>query len=275
MFGKKVFQVEVIDGVDLEEKTYLTGDRVSVGSGGDDDLRLGGGRIVPGHVVFARSENGKGWEYFTSGAGEIEISKGNPRTGPVRAGLTMRLGPDTRIKITREPLPPELADEGGDEPKEIPLAVALPVMAVFAVGFAFYVQMLTSDGPQDTSGLQTAAWLTDMQGFGRNLDVCLAAAGPETNVLVPADAPDANFRAYSLATVEGTEEEVGALRLTLGRAVRRQIVDAHLLVDQNRFGDAADELRDVLAMLPTGNAACPINSAVRSDFSVLQRRADR
>ena len=275
MFGAKAFRVEVIDGVDLEEAIFLTGERVTIGSGQDDNLRLGGARIVPGHVVFAKSEAGKGWEYFTSGAGEVEISSGNPRTGPVKAGVTMTLGPDTVIKITREALPEELQEAAEDEKKEIPLSIALPVMAVFVVAFVIYIQILTGGGGNSGPGLRTQTWLTNLPNYGQALDVCLEAAGPETVERVPAGAPDAAFRAYSAAVVQGREADLPDLRLALGRQVRAMIVDAHLLLRENRFAEAADTLSAVPAMLPTGHAACPINSAARADFSVLERRASR
>ena len=275
MFGAKAFRVEVIDGVDLEEAIFLTGERVTIGSGPDDSLTLGGARIVASHVVFAKAENGKGWEYFTSGAGEVDISSGNPRTGPVKAGVTMTLGPDTVIKITREALPEELQDAAEDEKKEIPLAVALPVMAVFVVGFVIYIQILMGGGGDGGPAFRTQTWLTNLPSYGRALDICLEAAGPETVARVPAGAPDAAFRAYAAAVVQGAEADLPELRLALGRQVRSEIVDAHLLVREGRFAEAADTLQAVPAMLPTGQAACPINSAARADFSVLDRRADR
>ena len=275
MLTQKGIKVEVVEGVDLEESVFLAGERVSVGSGADDALRLGGGRIVPGHVVFARSETGRGWEYFTSGAGEVEVSSGNPRTGPVRPGLTFRLGADTVLKITREALPADLRDRGGDAKKEIPLAIALPVMAACVIGFGVYVQALTGGGSAAATALRTTPWLTDLPGYGRALDTCLEAAGADTAQRVPADAPDAAFRAYSAAAAAGRTGALPELRLALGRQVRSLIVDAHLLAGEGRFAEAAATLRDVPPMLPTGSETCPITSAARADHSVFRHRADR
>lgn len=274
MLKQKGIKAEVVEGVDLEEAVFLTGERVSVGSGPDDTLRLGGARIVPGHVVFARAENGRGWEYFTSGAGEVEISSGNPRTGPARPGLTFRLGADTVLKLTREALPAELLETGGEEKKEIPLVIALPIMAALAIGFGVYVNALTSGGSTGATGLRTAPWLIDLPAYGRALDVCLQAAGADTAQRVPAGAPDAAFRAYSAAAAEAREGDLPDLRLALGRQVRSLIVDAHLLAGEGHFAEAAETLRRVPPMLPTGNETCPINTAARADFSVFQRRAE-
>jgi hypothetical protein len=274
MLARKGFRVAVIDGVDLEESVFLTGDRISVGSGPGDDLRLGGARIVPGHLVFARSGSGDGWEYFTSGSGEVEVDRGNPRTGPVRAGLTMSLGPDTRIRVTREPLPAALAESGGDGKKEIPLVIALPIMAAFVVGFGLYVQMLASGGSQSGPALQTERWLADLPNYGQALDECLEAAGAATASRVPAGDPDAPFRAYSAATLSDPER-LPDLRLALGREIRSLIVSTHLMAGEGRYAEAADTIRRVPAMLPTGAAPCPINSAARADFATLDRRANR
>ncbi len=274
MLKQKGIKAEVVEGVDLEEAVFLTGERVSVGSGPDDTLRLGGARIVPGHVVFARAENGRGWEYFTSGAGEVEISSGNPRTGPARPGLTFRLGADTVLKLTRQALPAELLETGGEEKKEIPLVIALPIMAAVAIGFGVYVNALTSGGSTGATGLRTAPWLTDLPAYGRALDVCLQAAGADTAQRVPVGAPDAAFRAYSAAAAEAREGDLPDLRLALGRQVRSLIVDAHLLAGEGHFAEAAETLRRVPPMLPTGNETCPINTAARADFSVFQRRAE-
>ncbi|MEE4120459.1 MAG: hypothetical protein V2I65_15765 [Paracoccaceae bacterium] len=274
MLKQKGIKAEVVEGVDLEEAVFLTGERVSVGSGPDDTLRLGGARIVPGHVVFARAENGRGWEYFTSGAGEVEISSGNPRTGPAKPGLTFRLGADTVLKLTREALPAELLETGEEENKEIPLMIALPIMAAVAIGFGVYVNALTSGGQTEATGLRTAPWLTDLPAYGRALDVCLQAADADTAQRVPAGAPDAAFRAYSAAAAAGREGDLPDLRLALGRQVRSLIVDAHLLAEEGNFAAAAETLRRVPPMLPTGNETCPINTAARADFSVFQRRAE-
>jgi len=274
MFARKAFRVEVIDGVDLEESIFLTGDRISVGSGPADDLKLGGARIVPGHLVFARSEKGEGWEYFTSGSGEVEVDRGNPRTGPVRAGLTMTLGPDTRLRVTREPLPSELAGSGSEEKKEIPLVVALPIMAVCLVGFGLYVQMLASGDAEGGLSLQTQRWLTDLPDYGQALDVCLEAAGAATASRVPSGDPDASFRAYSAAKVTDPDR-LPELRLALGRQVRSLIVDTNIMASEGRYADAAEQIRRVPPMLPTGTAPCPINSAARTDFATLDRWANR
>jgi hypothetical protein len=186
----------------------------------------------------------------------------------------MTLGPDTRLRVTREPLPPELAASGSAEKKEIPLVIALPAMAACLVGFALYVQMLTSDGAQQGPALQTERWLTDLPNYGQALDVCLEAAGAATASRVPAGDPDAPFRAYSAAKVSESDR-LPELRLALGRQVRSLIVDTHLMVSEGRYAEAADTIRRVPPMLPTGTAPCPISAAARVDFATLDRRANR
>ena len=62
----KGFRAEVTEGIDLEHGIMLTGQRVTVGSGPGDTLRLGASDVVPGHLTFEKRADGKGWEYFTS-----------------------------------------------------------------------------------------------------------------------------------------------------------------------------------------------------------------
>jgi hypothetical protein len=276
MFARKALRAEITEGVDLEEGAFLTGERLSVGTGPEDDLRLGGAGIVPGHVVFAKGEKGV-WEYFTSGAGSVEVSSGNPRTGRLRPGMTFRMGPDTVMKVTRAVPPAELAETGaaGEGAKEIPLAVALPVMALFVIGAGVAAQMMSGGGRDAETVFATAPWLAELPRYGAALDRCLERAGEGAVPRVPRDAPDAAFHAYAAARAEGRADALAELRLALGRQVRSEIVDAHLLVQEGRYGDAAATLRRVPPMLPTGNDPCPINAAARADASALERRAER
>ncbi|CAN0606640.1 unnamed protein product, partial [Ectocarpus sp. 12 AP-2014] len=46
----KGLRAEVTEGIDLENAVMLIGQRVTVGSGPGDTLRLGAADIVPGHL---------------------------------------------------------------------------------------------------------------------------------------------------------------------------------------------------------------------------------
>ncbi|MGB3314752.1 MAG: hypothetical protein WBB85_10095, partial [Albidovulum sp.] len=154
LFTPKVLRAEVTGGIDLESGVLLTGDRITIGTGPGDDLRLGAQNVVAGHLTLQRAKTGGQWEYFSSDRGHTAVSKGNPRTGPVRPGLTFVLGGETRIEILSVPAPADMekADAGGSG-TTVPLTVALPLMGAMLVAFSLYIGAL-SGGTESGSGLR-------------------------------------------------------------------------------------------------------------------------
>ncbi|MEL6519188.1 MAG: hypothetical protein AAFQ39_15840 [Pseudomonadota bacterium] len=273
MFAPKILRVEVTEGIDLESGVYVTGDRITVGTGVGDTLRLGAGDITTEHLTLIRREDGKGWEYFTSDRGVTQIDKGNPRTGAVRAGMWFRLGNETRVDIKRVPMPPELAESApGDEGKqEVPLAVALPIMALMLAAFGWYFMSLQSGGTSAAT-LRTQGWYLGTVDIEPSIDACLASgldlSDPNNARAVPSNAPSADFRRY-LATQDAET------KADLIATVRRTIVDSHLLANEGRYGDAARGLRSLERVLPVGDGACPVLEAARTDFAIYELRAER
>ncbi|MEM9477391.1 MAG: hypothetical protein AAGA71_19035 [Pseudomonadota bacterium] len=273
MFAPKILRVEVTEGIDLESGVYVTGDRITIGTGPGDTLSLGAGDIAAEHLTLIRREDGKGWEYFTSDRGITQIDKGNPRTGSVRAGMWFRLGNETRIDIKRVPMPPELAKAAtGDEGKqEVPLVVALPIMALMLAAFGWYFMSLQGGGSSAAS-LRTTGWYLGTADIEPAIDACLASGldptDPASARAVPANVPSADFRRY-LATQDAETKS------NLIATVRRTIVDSHLLANEGRFGDAARGLRSLERILPVGDGDCPVLEAARTDFAIYQLRAER
>lgn len=269
LFARKVFKAEVIRGVDLEAKTLLLGDRVTVGSGPSDTLRLEAPGIVPGHVTFQRSEDGKGWGYFTTDRSSTGVDRGNPRTGRVRAGMWFDLGFETRLALSKVPAPADLQDSAASgEKTEIPLGVALPVLGLMAVGAAAVVTMAGGSDPAAAT-LRTTAWFNGAADLAPAVEACLAAGlSPEAATIAGTDAlaTDALYRAA--LTDPGAAD---ALR----REVRAVIAEAHLLAGENRADDAARAIRRMENVLPVGNGDCPILQAARTDLAVLTMMADR
>lgn len=274
LFGPKMFRVEVIHGVDLEEHVFLKGSKITVGSASSDDLTLVGDRIVPENVTFIPSSNGKGWEYFTSGAGLVSTNRGNPRAGRVHTGLVMTLGTDTKISVTQVAAPAELIEEAAStESTEVPLSVAVGILLALGVGCALFLSILLGSPESTSSNYATSGYANRTANLGADLDSCLQAAGGDTLQLVPASAPDAMFRAYSAASVADEQGKMTELRTDIGKMLRRTIVDAHLMISQGEHQLAANKLREISLALPIENKPCPVRSAARRDAAVLDRMA--
>lgn len=268
LFARKVLEVEVTRGVDLESKTLLIGDRITIGSGETDTLRLEAPGIYAAHLTFQRAEDGKNWEYFTTDRGITAVDKGNPRTGRARAGMWFDLGYETRLSLSKVPAPADLAEktETGEK-KEIPLAVALPVLGLMAVGAMAIINMANGSEP-DATGLRTTPWFLGSADLGPAIETCLTTGlSPEArNSGADGLAPDALFRA-ALTNPEAIDP--------LQQKVRAVIAETHLLAGENRAEDAARAIRRMENVLPVGNGDCPILSAARTDLAVLTLMAER
>ena len=266
LFGPKILRVEVTEGIDIESGAFLTGDRITVGTGANDTLCLGAGDITTEHLTLQKQPGGKGWEYFSSDRGVTQIDKGNPRTGTVRPGMWFRLGNETRVDILSVPMPDELKDTGGDgEKTEVPLAVALPILALMVAGFAAFMMGFGRSGDGEGGGLITTAWYLGSEPVTPYLDVCLETGATPTAGRVPQSAPDALFRAHSTAAGSRADE----IRDALAERVRTVVIDAHLLVNEGRYLEASQSLRGLERMLPVGEGDCPILGAARTDIAIL------
>lgn len=270
------FRAEVTEGIDLEHGITLSGERVSIGTGPGDDLRLGARDVVAGQLTFERRPDG-GWDYFTSDRGATEIDRGNPRTGKVRAGMWFRLGVETRIDLLRAaaaPVPRAEAGQGakaGEAPKTVPLAVALPVMAAMAGAAVFF--MVASGGGTAPTGLRTSAWVTGAADLAPALDACLDAPLTPARAVTPADPAGPFWRVMAYRGSDLARASVA--RAELDRAVRDILADAFLLARENRLLDASRTLRRMEYVLPVGTGRCPILTATRFDLALLELSAAR
>jgi hypothetical protein len=270
----KVLRAEVTAGVDLESAVLLTGERVTIGTGPADSLRLGSPDVVPGHLTFQRRKDGGGWEYFSSDRGRTTADKGNARTGPVRQGMSFILGGETRIEIRRVPAPPDLAkDDAGGRGTTVPLPVAISAMAAMTLAFALYLGGL-GDVSTNAGDLRTTPWFDGSASVENALESCLASGlSPEARALgakTTMTEPDAPFR-IALTDASGA----AAARADLAGRVRGIIAESHLLVMENRALEASEALRRLEYVLPVGNGDCPILSAARLDLAILELRGGR
>ena len=270
----KVLCAEVTEGVDLESSVLLTGERVTVGIGAGDSLRLGARNVVPGHLTFQRQGGGSAWEYFTADRGQTTVDRGNARTGPVRPGMSFVLGGETRIEIRRVPAPPDLSagdTAGGD--RTVPMPIALSAMAAMTLAFALYLGGF-GQGTPNAGGLRTTAWFDGSASVEDALAPCLASGlSPEARALAAATTmaePDALFR----AAISGAPGAAAA-RADLATRVRGLIVETHLLYREGKALDASRTLRRLENVLPVGNGDCPILSAARLDLAILELRGGR
>ncbi|MXQ09740.1 hypothetical protein GQ651_17985 [Alphaproteobacteria bacterium GH1-50] len=272
--GPKGFSIEVTEGIDLERTLVLTGQRVTVGTGPGDDLRLGARDVVSGHITFERRKDGKGWEFFTSDRGVSEVDRGNPRTGAVRPGMWFRLGRETRIDIRRvaAPVETEAAPSGGAQPKTVPLGVALPAMGLMvlaAVGFVLFA----GAGQTGQSGMRTTGWVERSAPIEPAVERCLASAGSQARTISPDDPSSAFWRTVSLR--QSDPAAARAAEADLIREVRAILTEAHFLTRENRAADASEALRRMEYVLPVGLTDCPILSASRFDLALLELRGNR
>ena len=273
IFKPKVLRAEVTAGLDLESGVLLTGERITVGTGPGDDLRLGAQNVVAGHLTFQRTKTGGPWEYFSSDRGHTAVSNGNPRTGPVRPGLSFVLGGETRIDILSVPAPADLENnETAGSGTTVPLTVALPLMGAMLVAFALYIGAL-SGGSEGSGGLRTTPWFEGTSRIETALETCLASGlSPEARALGSAATsgqPDALFRA-SLAAESADPGRQAEVRADLAAKVLGHIADAHLLLRENKPLEASGSLRRLEYVLPVGNGDCPILSAARLDLAILE-----
>jgi hypothetical protein len=270
----KIMRAEVTSGIDIEQGIFLSGDRVTIGSGAQDDLQLGASDIAEEHLAFAYDSASKKWEYFASDRGATAVDKGNQRTGRVRTGMWFVLGQDTKLEIKSVPRPPELSEapEQSGANSEIPLTIALPIMglltlAALAVVFGFGGNQ--SDGPQ----LRTLAWYSGQADIGPALDQCLETgrqqAAENGTTVVPASSPDALFRAY-VAQAESNPQAATEYRDQLMRETRQIIAQAHIKAGSERYLESSSELRRLRNVLPVGLGNCPILSAARHDLALWE-----
>jgi len=271
----KGLRAEVTEGIDLEYGVTLAGNRVSIGTGPGDDLRLGAGDVVPGHLTFERRDDG-GWDYFTSDLGVTEIDRGNPRTGKVRAGMWFRLGAETRIDLQRcaaAPVPQsEAAGTEGEGPKTVPLALALPLMAAMAGGALFFM-VAAGGGERVQSGLRSAAFVTGSADLEPAIEACLSTPHAPGRAVAATDPASPYWRVMAFRDTDPAAARLAQADLV--GAVRELLADAFLLARENRYLDASRTLRRMENVLPVGPVSCPILTATRFDLALLEISASR
>ncbi len=266
LFALKLLRAEVTDGIDLEAQVLLSGDRITIGSGANDDLVLGARNVVPEHLTLIRIEGTKDWEYFSSDRGQTRVGQGNPRTGKVKPGTRFVLGGETCIEIIKTAAPEGYSDKPDKAEKTtVPLGVALPIMGLMVLAVAF---VTTGHRPSGGGDLATAGFFTGAADLTAPLATCIASGlSPEARTLAGADpnAPDHLFRA-----ILSDADITGALRGRLQRDIREIIAEAHFLVSENKTAEAVRTLRRLENVMPVGNGDCPILRAARFDLAMLE-----
>ncbi len=272
-FAPKGLRAEVTEGIDLENAVMLSGQRVSVGSGPGDTLRLGAADIVPGHLTFERRADGRGWDYFTSDHGATQVDKGNPRTGPVRAGMWLRLGQETRIDLASAPLPKAPPGEKIDQdaPTTVPMPVALGIFGAILVGVLFATGGL--GGKSDNKPYRTSQWAAGAGDLGLALDECLSKTVTPNRAIAASDPAAAFWRVMTLRNSNPTAatDAHGDLQ----NDIREILADAHLLSLENNDLEASQTLRRLEYVLPVGAENCPILTASRFDLALMEVRGSR
>lgn len=267
LFGPKGFAAEVSEGIDLESRITLSGDRITIGNGSLDDLCLGAGDIVPAHLTFQRRPDGK-WDYFTTGRAETQIDKGNNRTGRVRAGMWFKIGRETKITIKRAEV---VVDETTpkDSATTIPMSIVVPVI-LGMLALAVLFMMASQSDTDDASGLRTSAWFTGQADLSEALDICLShdLAPP---AYATASAIDGAFWVYMGASDSATRAQA---RTQLLDTIRKTLSETHLLSNENKGVDASNTLRRIEYVLPLERLSCPILSAARVDIALLEMRGN-
>ena len=263
LFRGKGFRIEVVDGIDIESHVVLSGDKMTVGTGAQDNLRLGEADVLPAQLTFQR--RGATWDYFVSDRGRTEVSKGHPRAGAVAVGQEFRLGASARLAVKRTDAP-VTADAGAK--KTIPIAIALPVLALMILGVFVVTTSLRSDGGGGPGQLATTRWFTGAEPLEVALDTCLTAVTEADAIAVARAAPDWPFRAWARAA-DKTGTDAADARAALLADIDEAITQVHFLRDAGGAGDASAIYRRMENVIPLGNRACPILAATRRDLAVL------
>ncbi len=269
----KGLRAEVTEGIDLEQGVSLTGQRITIGSGPQDTLRLGAADIVPAHLTFERRADGKGWDYFTSDRGMTQVDRGNARTGPVRPGMWLRLGRETRIDMARVALPAAPAGETNADatPATVPVPVAVGILGVLAAAGAFLV---FGFGQQSTGvSLQTTRWVTGAEELAPALEGCLEETTLPRRAVAASDPASPFFRVMAYRQTDPARANAAEAELT--EKIREILASAHFLSRENKPLEASGTLRRLEYVLPVGVANCPILTASRFDLALLEVRGSR
>ena len=269
----KGLRAEVTEGIDLEQGATLTGQRITIGSGPNDTLRLGAADVVPGHLTFERRADGKGWDYFTSDRGATQVDRGNPRTGLVRSGMWLRLGRETKIELQRAALPAAPKGEASDEAsKTVPMPLALGAMVGMAAIAAFIVVGL---GDSSSGGVKfrTTPWVTGAADLGPALEDCLKETSLPGRAVASNDPASPFFRVMEYRQTDPAR--ASQAQKELQESIRELLAKSHFLSRENMLLEASDTLRRLEYVLPVGVAKCPILSASRFDLALLEVRGSR
>lgn len=269
----KGLRAEVTEGIDLEQGVMLSGQRITIGSGPHDTLRLGAADVVPAHLTFERRADGKGWDYFTSDRGVTQVDRGNPRTGTARAGMWLRLGRETRIDLARAALPAGASGEasGDATPATVPVPVALGVLGAMAAVGALLV-MGFGESPGGT-GLKTTRWVTGAEDLAPALEGCLEETVMPQRAVASNDPASPFFRVMEYRQTDPARATLAEAELT--EKIREILASAHFLSRENKPLEASGTLRRLEYVLPVGVANCPILTASRFDLALLEVRGSR
>ena len=276
--GPKGLRAEVSEGIDLEQGVTLAGQRITIGSGPADNLRLGAADIVPGHLTLERRQDGSGWDYFSSDRGVTQVDKGNPRTGAVRPGMWIRLGRETRIDLVRTAIAVDddfTPTKGSADavPTTVPMPVALGILG--AIGFVALVAGLGLGGGSSggENGLETNRWVSGASDLSPALDDCLDGTHQAARAVQSDDPASAFWRVVAYRGNDPAQATVAEAELT--RQVADILAASHLLYQESKYLEASTHLRRLENVLPVGQVDCPILDASRYDLALLELLGSR
>lgn len=264
----KVLCVEVIRGLDIEQIIPLVGDRVTIGTAASDTLRLTDDTVEDCHIVFQKAEGKSGWEYYSGDHARTAVDRGNPRVGRVRAGMEFSIGEFTGLRVVKTIAKGrEFTCDDAASPKEVPLAVAVPLMALFGAAAVFAMAFASGPSGGGSPSLYSSYWYHAPDEFKPFMDACLADADPAQHArIVPANAPSASFQRW----ISSDESAASTYRDRLADELRNHTVAAHLLWREDAHDAAKESLTRLLRAMPLDPEICPLVEAVLEDIATIE-----
>jgi hypothetical protein len=138
VFPKYLLRIDVIEGIDVGLRHWMSGDSFTVGSGPQDALRLSEPGIIQSHVTCHRDR--KGWRLDVNPSAELQ-KNGKPLTsGRLRKGDILRLGASTVLSVSRVAVPEDMKEALADVPEEVdvPMPVVLALCVFMLAGFVVF-----------------------------------------------------------------------------------------------------------------------------------------
>ena len=187
--------------------------------------------------------------------------------------MWLRLGRETRIDLTRAPLPVTPAGKSPDaQPATVPMPVALGLMGAMAAAVLFVTMGLGNRGSA-AAGLRTTPWVTGAADLAPALESCLSETNAPGRAVAATDPASAFWRVMAFRSTDPARAREAEQELA--SKVREILASAHFLFREDKDLQASETLRRLENVLPVGVAACPILAASRFDLALLELRGSR